>query len=116
MKTKENFKKGAVEMVVLQLLKDSDMYGYQLVHELNEKSGGLFIIKEGTLYPSLYRIIEKNYISCKSELVGKKRTRIYYHVEKEGLEALENMKTDYSSIAAGIANILNGTISDAKAE
>lgn len=46
MKTKENFKKGAVEMVVLQLLKDSDMYGYQLVHELNEKAAVFSSLKK----------------------------------------------------------------------
>jgi len=74
MKSQENFKKGAVEMVVLHLLCRRNMYGYELVQELEKSSEGLFIIKEGTLYPSLYRMIEKKYISGSTELVGKKRT------------------------------------------
>ncbi len=114
MKTQENFKKGAVEMVVLHLLCDRDMYGYQLVHGLEKRSKGLFIIKEGTLYPSLYRMMEKNYISGTSELVGKKRTRIYYHLEEEGKKALAEMKNDYASISTGISNVLNTTGSTEK--
>ncbi|MBE6860566.1 MAG: PadR family transcriptional regulator [Ruminococcus sp.] len=107
MKSQENFKKGAVEMVVLHLLCRRNMYGYELVQELEKSSNGLFIIKEGTLYPSLYRMIEKKYISGSTELVGKKRTRVYYTIEEEGKKALEEMKKDYELISMGITNVLN---------
>lgn len=112
MKSQENFKKGAVEMVVLHLLCQRNMYGYELVQELEKSSNGLFIIKEGTLYPSLYRMIEKNYISGSTELVGKKRTRVYYTIEDEGRAALEEMKKDYEIISEGISNILSSKQTD----
>jgi len=105
-KVQENFKKGAVELVVLHLLSDCDMYGYQLVQELLKRSDNQFVIREGTLYPSLYRMIEKGYITGKSELVGKKRTRIYYHIEASGLEALEAMVEGYRTISNGIEKVL----------
>ena len=60
------------------------------------------------------RMMEKNYISGTSELVGKKRTRIYYHLEEEGKKALAEMKNDYASISTGISNVLNTTGSTEK--
>ena len=47
-------KKGVLDMLVLKLLKSDQKYGYQLISELKEKSGELFILKEGTLYPVLW--------------------------------------------------------------
>ena len=46
-------KKGVLDMLVLKLLEKDRKYGYQLISELKEKSGELFILKEGTLYPIL---------------------------------------------------------------
>lgn len=42
-------KKGVLDMLVLKLLDNEQKYGYQLISELKEKSGELFVLKEGTL-------------------------------------------------------------------
>ena len=49
-------KKGVLDMLVLKLLESDEKYGYQLISELNEKSDGVFILKEGTLqvYLNIY--------------------------------------------------------------
>lgn len=49
-------KRGVLEIVVLKLLSQGRAYGYQLLQRLDQESGGLFRIKEGTLYPILYRL------------------------------------------------------------
>ena len=49
-------KKGVLEILVLQLLSKNKMYGYQLINELKSVSSELFTLKEGTLYPILYRL------------------------------------------------------------
>ena len=84
MKIQENLKRGMTELLILHLLKQEDMYGYQLTQEFEKRSDGLFILKEGTMYPSLYRLIEKGMISDHKELIGKRRTRVYYHIEDAG--------------------------------
>ena len=58
-------KKGVLDMLVLKLLNKEQKYGYQLIYELKEKSGELFILKEGTLYPILYRLEDDGLVqSC----------------------------------------------------
>ena len=49
----QQLKKGVLEMLVLKLLINEEKYGYQLISQLKEKSGGMFTLKEGTLYPIL---------------------------------------------------------------
>lgn len=105
---RENFKRGSIEMLILYLLTQEDMYGYQLAQEINQRSEGQFDITEGSMYPTLYRLIEKNAISDYKKLSGKRRTRVYYHVEKEGVELLEKLKEDYRAINAGVEKILSG--------
>ncbi len=103
-------------MLILYLLTQEDMYGYQLAQEINERSEGQFDITEGSMYPTLYRLIEKNAISDYKKLSGKRRTRVYYHIEKEGVELLEKIKEDYQAINEGVAKILSGKPSTFKEE
>ena len=112
MGTKENFKRGSIEMLILYLLTQEDMYGYQLAQEITQRSGGLFEITEGSMYPNLYRLIEKNAISDCKKIIGKRRTRVYYHIEKSGVELLEKLKEDYYSINRGVEKILSGETTD----
>ena len=55
-KYERQMKKGVLDMLVLQLLTAEKKYGYQLIMELREKAGDIFGLKEGTLYPILYRL------------------------------------------------------------
>lgn len=107
MKIQENFKRGMTELLILHLLKQEDMYGYQMTQELEKRSEGMFILKEGTMYPSLYRLIEKGMISDHKEIIGKRRTRVYYHIEEKGCEYFERMYEEYNTINEGIQKILN---------
>ena len=59
----QQLKKGVLEMLVLEALCDDPTYGYELLGRLKERSGGLFILKEGTLYPILYRLEDEGLIS-----------------------------------------------------
>ena len=52
----QQLKKGVLEMLVLELICKKATYGYELLQLLKEGSGGMFSLKEGTLYPILYRL------------------------------------------------------------
>ncbi len=104
---KENFKRGSLEMLILHLLKDEEMYGYQLTQEICNRSNGAFKITEGSMYPTLYRLIDKELISDRLELVGRRRTRVYYHLEDKGRAYLENLVNEYEATSKGIAAIMN---------
>ena len=60
----QQLKKGVLEMLVLEMVCERPTYGYELLTRLKEKSGGLFSMKEGTLYPILYRLEDDGMIEA----------------------------------------------------
>jgi PadR family transcriptional regulator PadR len=102
----DSLKKGTVELLVLKLLQDRAMYGYEITQELQEKSQGFFLLQEGSLYPTLYRMLERGLISDRQELVGRRRTRVYYHLEDAGRERYECIRREYLTLNKGILNVI----------
>ncbi|MGN0538092.1 MAG: PadR family transcriptional regulator [Acutalibacteraceae bacterium] len=107
MMIKDGLKFSTVELLLLSLLKDEDKYGYQLTQEIASKSGNIFHLKEGSMYPVLYKLIDKGLISDRAEKVGVRRTRIYYHLEPAGEAYFENLKSDYAKITKAVINVVN---------
>lgn len=85
-------KKGVLEMLVLETVCRAPTYGYALLNALREGSGGLFTMKEGTLYPILYRLEDDGMIAS-SWSAGEGRTapkKIYTATEKGRQERLRH--------------------------
>lgn len=101
----DNFKRGTVDLVVLSVLTERDMYGYEIVKTVKAKSGGNYEIPLGTLYPVLYRFIENGYLSDRDEIVNK-RLRKYYHLEEKGKEFYRELLTEYNKISQGVNTII----------
>lgn len=104
--SQNSFRRGVMTLVILALLKKEDMYGYQLVQETQATSGGRIITQEGSLYPVLYKLLEQKLISDKKVQVGKRMTRIYYHLEPAGEERLRELIQEYEEISQGMRMIL----------
>lgn len=102
------FRRGVLSLVVLALLKREDMYGYQLVQETNQSSGGRVQTQEGSLYPVLYKLLEQGLISDRKVLVGKRMNRIYYHLEPAGEQRLKELIQEYEEISKGVRLITEG--------
>lgn len=60
----QQLKKGILEMLVLKLICDRPAYGYELMGQLKKDSGGSITLKEGTLYPILYRLEDEGLITA----------------------------------------------------
>ena len=60
----QQLKKGVLEMLVLKLICEKTTYGYELLSRLKEISAGRFVLKEGTLYPILYRLEDEGMIKA----------------------------------------------------
>ncbi len=101
-----NFRRGIMSLVLLTLLHKEDMYGYQLVQETKRLSGGRIQTQEGSLYPVLYKLQERGYISDRKVQVGKRMTRVYYHLEPEGETYLQTLKAEYTAIVTGMQMIM----------
>lgn len=106
-KNKSNFKKGSVEMLLLHLLKtEGDCYGYQLSQLINQRSNGVLIIPEGSMYPTLYKLIDNKYITDYKKTVSKRMTRVYYHLEESGVQRLAELVEDYKEVTDAIHKIM----------
>lgn len=94
-------------MLVLNLLKEENMYGYQMIKKLKEKSEDIFELKEGTLYPILHSLEEKELItSYWNNTTGKNRK--YYAITKKGKNLLKEKKEQWKLFSTGINNVLGG--------
>ena len=94
-------------MVILSLLSKEDMYGYQMVQETNRITQGRIATQEGSLYPVLYKLQEQGMVSDRRVLVGKRRTRVYDHLEPSGEARLKQYQQEYEQIAEGLRMIFD---------
>ena len=84
----QQLKKGVLEMLVLEAVCRKDTYGYELLSTLREASGGLFTLKEGTLYPILYRLEDDGMIVSRwSAGAGRTAPKKMYVATEQGMGA-----------------------------
>lgn len=108
-KYEQQMKKGVLEMLVLKLLEEEEKYGYQLISELKDKSGGMFLVKEGTLYPILYRLEGEELVESQwSEPKGKEVSRKYYAITPKGRETLPDMNNLWQRFSGNVTDIMGG--------
>lgn len=82
------------EMLILSILQYKDCYGYELTQIIKRLSDDVIDIKEGVLYPNLYKLLQIGYISSYDQLVNRK-VRVYYHLEESGKEYLKVILREY---------------------
>lgn len=87
----QQLKKGVLEMLVLKLVCAGPTYGYELLSRLKEDSGGRFALKEGTLYPILYRLEDDGFIASQwSPCEGRAAPKKMYAATEAGVQ--ENLR------------------------
>lgn len=82
----QQLKKGVLEMLVLQAVCQGPTYGYELLTRLRERSEGFFTLKEGTLYPILYRLEDDGMIEASwTKGEGRSMPKKMYSATEKGL-------------------------------
>ena len=102
----ENLRAGFVELLILQLLLERDMYGYELKKEIAERTKGAVTFGESSLYLPLLRMAARGLVSSRKEFVVGKRFRTYYHIEESGRQYAAYGKEQCLLIMDGISNLL----------
>lgn len=103
----ENVRLGIVELLILHMLLERDMYGYEIREELAVRTNNAFLVKEGSLYGPLYRMQSRGIITSRKEMVVNKRFRMYYMLTDHGREYLEYGKEQMKLVFAGVESLLN---------
>ncbi len=98
------YKRATSPLIVLQLLKDQVMYGYQISQAMQKQSDGRYTI--AVLYPILYRLEEQGYIRVDHTEVINNRARGYYAITEEGTAYLERALQEYRELHEAFVRIM----------
>ncbi len=109
MKLSKELLKGSTDMLVLSILENESMYGYQMIKKLREKSNNIFNLQEGTLYPILHNSESKGYITSYWDTTNSKK-RKYYTITKDGKKYLKDKKEEWKIFSNGINDVVGGIL------
>lgn len=98
---------GSNSMLLMKLLEEKDMYGYEMIETLKERSMNVFSLKAGTLYPILHKLEEQGYVETyEEEAAGK--VRKYYALTKAGRKTLVTKKEEWEEYSQAVERVLGG--------
>ncbi|MGF7058181.1 PadR family transcriptional regulator [Brassicibacter mesophilus] len=105
----KQLKKGVLEILILKLINRQDMYGYEMIQIMEDKSGGYFKLKEGSLYPILYRLEDEELIESYWNKDPAKRTvpRKYYKITKKGSAVLNVYIDEWNEFLIAAKSLLD---------
>ena len=96
---------GSTGMLLLKLLSEKDMYGYEMIETLKNRSNNVFELKAGTLYPLLHGLEDKGALTVYEKPVGAK-VRKYYSITKQGRKALAEKQDEWKNYAHAVLSVL----------
>ena len=98
--------KGNTETLLLSLLAGEPMYGYQIVKEMETRSNGYFLFKEGTLYPALHRLEAAALVDGEWRDTTSGVPRRYYHITPKGQRVLEERLKEWRRFSKAVDSIM----------
>lgn len=103
--TNPPFMSGVPELLLLRLLDQREMYGYELVRSVRKVTGETISLGEGVIYPALHSLERNGALKSRRKPVGG-RTRVYYALTAKGRQRLDKLRNDWRRIQGGITNAL----------
>lgn len=114
----ENFEseilRGISTLTILAVIHEhgeNGSYGYQILKDLEEKTGSVLVIEEGTLYPILRKLKGKGIVTSKKQLSESGRMRTYYKLTDNGFKSLNHMLGFFSKLVESISPFMDIDVS-----
>lgn len=99
---------GNTTMLILKLLEEKDMYGYQIIEELSRKSEDVFCLKTGTLYPILHSLEYDGMVLSYDENADSQRVRKYYKLTNRGKKLLAKKQAEWKVYTKAVSRVIDG--------
>lgn len=107
MQNQQQYLKGCLSAIVLQLLKDNGrMYGYEITQRVKELTAGEMQLTEGALYPTLHKLEAEGVLTTENQLVDG-RNRKYYKLTESGQKEAQTALVELSGFLSNLQRILN---------
>lgn len=97
-------------MLVLKLLKQESMYGYQIIRTLEQQSQNVFQLQEGTLYPILHTLEQQGAVTSYQQTADNGRLRKYYAITSHGQKMLDNKLKEWEVYQTAINQVIGGVL------
>ncbi|HEX3028114.1 MAG TPA: PadR family transcriptional regulator [Clostridia bacterium] len=107
MKLDKGLVSGSTTLLILNLLQNEDMYGYQMIENLERRSNNVFTLKAGTLYPLLHALEQQSIIKS-YDVEESNRTRKYYSLTDIGNKVLDKKKAEWVTYTKAVNDVLGG--------
>ena len=101
------FMAGISELMILRLLQDREMYGYELVQAIRAGSRSVLNLSEGVVYPLLHAL-EKDGALKSRRAPAAGRTRVYYTLTSKGVRRLFGLTDEWGRLGAAVGAVLRG--------
>lgn len=98
---------GVPELLVLKLLQESEMYGYEIVQAIRVRTNEVIAVGEGVVYPVLHGLESDGALKSRRKTVNG-RSRIYYSVTARGCRRLADLSRTWTTLSAAIQSLLIG--------
>jgi len=104
--SKSNLLQGTLEILILKTVALGPIHGYAIAQRIQQISGEVLQIQQGSLYPALYRLEERGYIQAEWHESEQGRMAKYYNVTKKGAKQLAVDREEWERTAAAVALVL----------
>ena len=101
---------GSMALLVMKLLEEKDLYGYEMIELMKNRSDDTFHLKAGSLYPLLHGLEEKGYVEAYEQEAAAGKPRRYYHLTKRGHAALSEKEQAWEIYARAVRRVLRGGV------
>ena len=101
---------GNTDMLVLSLINEEDMYGYQIIEELVKRSNHTFDLKTGTLYPLLHLLEQKKYVTSYEAETAAGKIRKYYQITPDGRRYLLQKQEEWTKYSDAVNRVMSGGV------
>ena len=108
MKIEKTLITGSLSLLILHLLAEQDMYGYEMIATLESRSDKTFSLKAGTLYPLLHGLEQKNAVVGYEKAAATGRMRKYYSITPAGKGMLQEKKQEWDCFSSSVNKVLDG--------
>ena len=106
--TNPNFMNGVPELLVLRLLGEREMYGYEIVAAIRERTSDAIVLGEGVVYPVLHALERDGALKSRRKPVNG-RTRVYYTVTRRGETRLAALIRQWNEITETVGHAIRET-------
>lgn len=97
---------GSLSMLILRLLDEKDMYGYEMIETLRSRSENVFELKAGSLYPLLHTLEANNLVTAYEDDASGKTLQILPHYQRRQTH-FKREKRRVDTYAAAVTNVLS---------